>query len=71
MNRKVSKEGASSFGALEYWSVGVLVKAKPEFQIELVFSITPLLHQSITPVLQVLLTTTFDKERVTAVYQRR
>jgi hypothetical protein len=50
MNRKIFKEGANSFGVLEYWSVGVLVKAKPEFQSELVFSITPLLHHSITPV---------------------
>jgi len=31
--------------------------------------INPLLHHSNTPVLQVLLTTSFDKERRTAVYQ--
>jgi hypothetical protein len=33
--------------------------------------INPLLHHSITPILQVRLTTSFDKERMTAVYQRR
>jgi hypothetical protein len=41
---------AIRFGVLEYWSVGVLAKAKSEFQSELVFFITPLLHHSITPV---------------------
>ncbi len=28
MNRKIFKEGANSFGVLEYWSVGVLEKNK-------------------------------------------
>jgi hypothetical protein len=32
--------------------------------------INPLLHHSNTPVRQVLLTSSFDKERVTAVYQQ-
>jgi hypothetical protein len=32
--------------------------------------INPLLHHSNTPVLQLLLTSPFDKERMTAVYQR-
>jgi hypothetical protein len=32
--------------------------------------INPLLHHSNTPVLQVLLTSSFDKERMTAVYQQ-
>jgi hypothetical protein len=40
---------ASSFGALEYWSTGVLVKSKSEFQHEKILIITPLLHHSITP----------------------
>jgi hypothetical protein len=37
---------------LEYWNIGVLEcwkKLKPEFQLELVLIITPLLHHSITP----------------------
>jgi len=34
---------------LEYWSIGVLARAKSEFQIELIFFNTPLLHHSITP----------------------
>ena len=32
--------------------------------------INPLLHRSNTPILQVLLTCSFDKERMTAVYQQ-
>jgi hypothetical protein len=32
--------------------------------------INPLLHHSNTPVLQVLLTSSFDKERMTTVYQQ-
>ena len=35
------------------------------------YSNTPTLQQSISPVLQVLLTSSFDKEGMTAVYQRR
>ncbi len=35
------------------------------------YSITPSLHHSSTPVLQVRLTSSFDKEGMTAVYQRR
>jgi hypothetical protein len=33
--------------------------------------INPLLHHSITPILQVRLTSSFDKEGMAAVYQRR
>jgi hypothetical protein len=40
---------ASGFGVLEYWSIGVLEKRKPEFQLERVLS---LLHYSTTPSLQ-------------------
>ena len=39
----------SGFGVLEYWSIGVLEKAKALNSISISPFITPLLHHSITP----------------------
>jgi hypothetical protein len=44
-----SAKTVSCFGVLEYWSTGVLEKAKPEFHTEQVLIITPLLPHYITP----------------------
>jgi hypothetical protein len=40
---------ASCFGALEYWSIGVLEEAKARVPTLVRVFITPLLHHSITP----------------------
>jgi hypothetical protein len=40
---------ASGFGVLEYWSIGVLEKAKAQISTCIGLLITPLLHHSITP----------------------
>ena len=42
----------SCFGAVEYWSIGVLEKAKAQGSTRIGSFITPLLHHSITPALE-------------------
>jgi hypothetical protein len=65
---------------MEYWSVGLKSGNEPDFysfafgysrsKHGLYFSIISTIHHSITPILQVLLTSFFDKKRMTAVYQQ-
>jgi len=65
---------------MEYWSVGLKSGNEPDFfsfafgylrsKDGLYFSIISTIHHSISPVLPVLLFSSFDKERMTAVYQQ-
>jgi len=65
---------------MEYWRVGLksgngsdfysFTFDYPRSKHGLYFSIISTIHHSNTPVLQVLLTSSFDKERMTAVYQQ-